>query len=125
MKHCVSCKQNKHESDFHQQTKIKGGKKYINSSCKDCDNQRLAERKRSIKEQLIILGGGKCKKCGYDKCSWALEFHHRESEDKNFALNRARSINSSILKELEKCDLLCNRCHREIHYEIYMNSKII
>ncbi len=72
-----------------------------------------------VKRKLIEMCGGKCKICGYNKCIGAFDFHHRDPTQKKFSLNDA--VNSgfswqSILEEIEKCDLLCCRCHREAEY---------
>ena len=73
------------------------------------------------KARLIEISGGKCKICGYSKCHRALTFHHRDPETKEFglALNFLRIKSwEAIVKEAEKCDLLCIRCHMEIEAEM-------
>ncbi len=59
-----------------------------------------------------------CQVCGYNKCSGALEFHHRNEEEKseaiNVMVNGSRSI-KAIMDEINKCDVLCANCHRELH----------
>ena len=84
----------------------------------DAEYQR--QKKRAIKHQLVIYKGGKCQRCGYCKCEGALQFHHRNPEEKDFTLSR---INLSkgfsmdeLIKEVDKCDLLCANCHSEEHY---------
>lgn len=69
--------------------------------------------------QCIQYLGGKCIKCGYNKCSRALCFHHRDPSSKTFTIsgNYCRSWDS-LKAELDKCDLLCSNCHNEIHYEL-------
>lgn len=85
-------------------------------------------RKRlSMKKQLVLQRGGKCEKCGYDKCLTALEFHHRDKDAKEFQLSSTylsqKNIND-VLVEIEKCDLLCSICHRENHADyLAMNWK--
>ncbi len=55
--------------------------------------------------------------CGYNKCLSALEFHHIDPLKKDFNISQFRTTSfESIKKELDKCDLLCANCHREIHY---------
>ncbi len=70
------------------------------------------------KKKLIELKGGKCERCGYNKCIQALEFHHRNPKDKEFVLAqtqiRARPW-AVVLEESNKCDLLCANCHAEHH----------
>jgi hypothetical protein len=58
--------------------------------------------------------GGKCLLCGYNKCPRALEFHHRDANEKTFDLSSACRGWNKIKIELDKCDLLCSNCHREI-----------
>jgi len=61
--------------------------------------------------------GGKCICCGYDKCVDALEFHHRDPSQKDFAPSaKGHTVSWDRLRaEIAKCDLLCANCHREVH----------
>lgn len=76
---------------------------------------RLRKRRMAA---LIEAKGGKCERCGYNRCSAALEFHHRDPSQKRFALSLPRMTAKweSILLEALKCDLLCANCHREEHH---------
>lgn len=79
---------------------------------------RQTQRGWSRKQYLIKLKGGCCEKCGYNKCSRCLEFHHRNPETKELALDLRTIGNrkwSVVLNEFNKCDLLCANCHREHH----------
>lgn len=69
---------------------------------------------------MINYKGGKCEKCGYKKSLAALEFHHKNPAEKDFAIadSKRRSFNELVKKELDKCMLVCANCHREIHEEI-------
>lgn len=83
--------------------------------------QKASERKkkyaRDAKEHAIKYLGGECIKCGYNKCNAALDFHHRNEEDKSFIISNFKSTNYEKLeKELDKCDLVCANCHRELHF---------
>ena len=73
------------------------------------------ERKKKLKKEIIELFGGKCSKCGYNKCMGALDFHHEGRKEE--AISRLIKNNSreKILKEAKKCILLCANCHREVH----------
>lgn len=76
-----------------------------------------ASLRQLIKQWSLDYKGNKCQICGYNKCSEALDFHHRNSNEKEFSLS-SRDIKldwEEIKKELDKCDLLCSNCHREIH----------
>lgn len=72
-------------------------------------------RKRNKMAAMQYLGG-RCCICGYNKCTAALEFHHVNPEDKKFTISRGLgSTWNNLKKELNKCVLLCCRCHRECH----------
>lgn len=58
--------------------------------------------------------GGRCYKCGYDRCPNAMEFHHVDPEEKDFAISTRLSW-EAVTKELARCVLLCANCHREVH----------
>ncbi|MEK6913880.1 MAG: hypothetical protein AABW47_04405 [Nanoarchaeota archaeon] len=77
--------------------------------------RKKMERKKKLKKEIIELFGGKCSKCGYNKCMGALDFHHEGRKEE--AISRLIKNNSreKILKEAKKCILLCANCHREVH----------
>jgi 5-methylcytosine-specific restriction endonuclease McrA len=80
---------------------------------------RLKDYRIRQKEKAVEYKGGKCCKCGYDKCITALEFHHRNPEEKEFSFSSySNNAWKNISKELDKCDLLCANCHRELHEEL-------
>lgn len=85
--------------------------------CYNCipSNQKISV---GVKQKLIEKKGGKCQRCGYDKCSAALHFHHRDPKTKSFNITRVTGIESwEILAiEADKCDLLCANCHAEVHW---------
>lgn len=74
-----------------------------------------SESRRKLKLKAIKYLGGKCIKCGYNKCVDALDFHHRSPIDKDFSISGSVRKWEIIKAELDKCDLLCSNCHREEH----------
>lgn len=79
--------------------------------------KRGLERKR----YFVNKSGGKCIKCGYNKCSRALEFHHIDPSNKKFSLglnNLWSKTIDELEKEWEKCQLLCSNCHTEAEEEM-------
>jgi hypothetical protein len=75
-----------------------------------------AQRKRQwFKEFKSTL---QCKVCGETRFQ-CLDFHHRDPKEKEIGIckmiQRKFSI-EKILKEMEKCDVLCANCHRMEHY---------
>lgn len=65
------------------------------------------------KKKAIQYKGGGCTVCGYNKCEAALDFHHTTPELKIKIKDHLSFINQKA--ELDKCVLLCCRCHRELH----------
>lgn len=95
---------------------IKNRKGHTKTNCNSC---LVKIRRKEIKRLAVEYKGGRCSVCGYDKCITALEFHHRDEREKSFSI----STNSNIIKwetmrlELDKCDLVCANCHRELEFE--------
>lgn len=90
------------------------------SSLKQCSGCRSNERARRIKLKAIAYKGGKCQLCEYDRCPGAMTFHHRDPSEKDFAISANHCRNwQSIQIELDKCDLLCVRCHAEVHADMH------
>ncbi len=93
------------------------------------DNETRKHQKtvlrRSMKLQAIKMLGGKCSKCGYDRCVDALEFHHENQDEKEFKLGSGNTMSWKDYKsEAMKCILVCSNCHKEIHSKIgYVFSK--
>jgi len=80
-------------------------------------SERQKKRGNDRKRELVEMKGGKCMKCTYSKCLRALSFHHRNPSTKKFGLDVRNLTNhswESIIKEVEKCDLLCSNCHMEV-----------
>lgn len=75
------------------------------------------KRRKKIRLLSIEYKGNKCAVCGYNKCIQALEFHHLNSETKDFGISAKGYTRSwrKVKEELDKCVLLCSNCHREVH----------
>lgn len=87
---------------------------------KDTDKYYSKARKnwrREIKEKAVEYKGGKCERCGYNKCIGALQFHHRDPKHKEFSMSKVSKKFENIISELDKCELLCANCHAQEHYE--------
>jgi len=69
-------------------------------------------KKEFLKATAVNYMGGSCKVCGYNKCLWALHFHHLNPWEKEFNISE-KSTWKDIQPELEKCILLCSNCHME------------
>lgn len=100
--------------------KSKSGKQTFRYRCKKCAVIAVEKRRKTLKLKALSYKGNKCTKCAYNKCGDALEFHHRDPIKKEFGIAADGCTKSwdRIKKELDKCDLLCSNCHREIHSQI-------
>ena len=83
----------------------------------------ITAKRRAIKIALIKEAGGKCQRCGYNKCMRALEFHHVDPSTKDFGISRQLNKDMSELREeVSKCILLCSNCHAEVHDELFQQG---
>jgi hypothetical protein len=86
-------------------------------------HQQLVRRNEASLREIVLrekeLRGGCCQ-CGFDRHPAALDFHHRESENKLFTITWALQNGigkARLTAEMAKCDLLCANCHRILHAE--------
>ena len=78
--------------------------------------QNVKNTRTRLKERIVYVMGGECQCCGYNKVNSALELHHLNPEEKDFALGANTNISWATAKsEICKCILVCANCHREIH----------
>lgn len=103
------------------------GHMYCNQNCRAKNNyykqpntnEYQKGRMRNRKQDLVDLKGGSCEICGYNKNLAVLSFHHKDPSEKSFPLS-GRYLSGgrweNLVKEVEKCDLLCANCHLEIHH---------
>lgn len=103
-------------------------KKFCSTKCKNIFHQNYeSQQKRGISRRNAFIKklGNCCSKCGYKKNTAALSFHHTDGDEKDFKLTLRECSNNSLetlLKELDKCILLCANCHMELHYPQYENK---
>ena len=129
---CTKCQKEKIETDFHLKTNHSRGRQF---QCKDCRIaygrqwyktnrtklcQSATDRKIAMRHWFAELKSKlQCIQCGFDHPA-ALVFHHRDPSQKNgnisvvvFSWEKKR-----ILKEIEKCDVLCANCRRVLHFKL-------
>jgi len=93
--------------------KIKEYSKKCSTRCGSC-NTKI--RRFRAKAAAIKYLGGKCGKCGWHGNQAALQFHHKNSNEKDFIIgNVANKSWDSIKAEMQKCVLLCANCHMIEH----------
>ena len=95
---------------------------FCSGSCKTMFHQSYENQKEKGVERktfLIREAGGCCSRYGYDKNLAALQFHHLDPQQKKFKMD-ARNLSNrgwlSMLREFEKCIVLCANCHFEEHH---------
>jgi len=73
---------------------------------------RRVEWFRNFKKTL------KCSVCG-ESNSNCIQFHHKEPSKKEINISTAARTyrQERLLKEIEKCEILCIDCHSKIHYQ--------
>lgn len=109
---CSTCKENKPEDEFH--WRVKG--KQRQSKCKSCLYTYQKNRWHQRKLDAIEYKGGVCLDCGQMPHPGAMQFHHDDPDEKEFAWNKGRlRAWVSVKKELDKCVLLCANCHAIRH----------
>lgn len=83
--------------------------------------KETSDFRRRRKENLIRVCGEKCAICGYCKLKAALEFHHIDPLQKEYAIASNGTCHDleKDLNEVKKCLLVCANCHREIHANLF------
>lgn len=123
LRKCRVCGEEKPLTEYHS-AGIKNGKHYRRRKCRECYNhvkRKYRDDKlkwfREYKETLV------CEGCGYSKDTnrkfsiQAMQFHHHNN-DKLFNVSEGVYFGYSkekIIDEINKCMVLCSRCHAEKH----------
>jgi len=85
---------------------------------KDYYKLKAAERQQKIREWLFDLKSTlKCNRCSEDDFV-CLDFHHIDPKEKEIGISEAIRqgwAKDRILKEVDKCEVLCANCHRKLH----------
>lgn len=79
------------------------------------DPEYHKKRRRDRRKKFLMLLGGKCEECGSTK---NLEFDHKDPSKKEFGVSRfINSPEEFVKKEVDKCRLLCKKCHKKKTHE--------
>ena len=84
---------------------------------KEKETLRIRQRRHDIAQWFAEYKSQlKCVECGEDHVA-CLDFHHlHDKEDCIYKLVVGGCSRERILKEIEKCLVLCSNCHRKLHY---------
>lgn len=83
--------------------------------CYDCMPDGVQLTRSAFLAKIKKTKGGKCVRCGYDKCISALEFHHTDPTKKEFTISNDHFKLREVIEEIKKCILICSNCHKEYH----------
>ncbi len=85
--------------------------------CLVCASDAVKNKRRELKKKAVKYLGNKCEICGYTRYVGSLEFHHKDPKEKDFSMSHGGETRSwdKIKIELDKCNLVCSNCHKEIH----------
>jgi len=113
---CSCCGMVKLRTDFNSKSKSGG----LHSYCKKC--LYLYQMKRWNKKKIMAVKykGGKCVKCGLIDHPTVYDFHHPNNDKDTDFSNLRNKKWETIVKEIDKCVLMCSVCHRKEHF----NSKL-
>ena len=95
-------------------------KKTIQTQTSEEQKQKIYTKNKNwrtnLKLKCVLYLGGKCAVCGYNKCLGALDLHHKNENEKEFTISGGNLKSfEKLIPELNKCDVLCSNCHRELH----------
>lgn len=132
---CYRCKEEKSIESFSKDRNAKSGRA---NDCKTCQveyrlqwrkdnpkkfreqrNAQVSRRRLKTKMNAIEYKGGCCEDCGIHASPLnrtIFEFHHVDPTKKEF--NICRNLQKKwddIQRELDKCVLLCSKCHKQRH----------
>lgn len=97
---------------------IVDGKEYRRHKCNTCYVSMKKDRRKGIRKTIDDYKKTLKCPCGVSdyRC---LDFHHKDSS-KEFNIGTAITTGLSvekILKEIQKCEVLCSNCHRIHHHK--------
>ena len=87
--------------------------------CYDCMPDGMQLTRGMFLAKIKESRGGKCIRCGYDKCLKALEFHHIDPSKKDFTISNDHFKLLDAVEETKKCILICSNCHKEFHDNLW------
>ena len=92
--------------------------------CYNCMPDGIQLTRGAFLAKIKESRGGKCVRCGYDRCLKALEFHHIDPSKKDFTISNDHFKLLEAVKESKKCILICSNCHKELHDNLWTLEEI-
>lgn len=96
-------------------------KEHYNGEYRAARLKNAKDRRKVVKKDFSEYKATlSCSICGEnDEC--CLDFHHIDPLKKDLPLSKALTNNWSmkrLMKEVDKCQVVCSNCHRKIHKKI-------
>ncbi len=114
---CSKCKEQKEITEFYTRNDKLNGHY---SHCKTCHNENCMNRWKERRLWAIEQKGNKCNDCGNVYPPYVYDFHHLDPTQKDFDWKKMRLVShDNMVKELDKCVLICSNCHRIRHNQDY------
>ena len=111
-----NCKSVKKHYDENAEQVLEYQRKYYIENREKCIERTANTRNKIVDIVGSFKDGKKCIICGLDDIN-LLSFHHRNPKEKEFKVSGRNSISKErLIKEMNKCDLLCPNCHRDLHH---------
>lgn len=131
---CTICKEELPKTDEFFAARYDRKEKAFQSNCRNCQKIYRKEHYEKNKDKYIakakthnkkvydwfqeIRKEFKCSSCGESRW-WVLDFHHLnpKEKDNNIAHIIHYGSKNRVLREMEKCSILCSNCHRDLHHK--------
>ena len=125
MKRCSRCSLEKDPTFFSVNRTKKDGRASI---CLECQREynrnhyrhnkgyyidKAAKRQDELVAEVRALKQRPCFDCGKEYPYYVMDFDHRQDKKFNISERLNYGARTQILKEIEKCDVVCSNCHRE------------
>lgn len=93
---------------------VTNAKRIVNKDYKP----RYRTKKRADRLNMLVeYMGGRCQMCQKSYPPTCYDFHHLDPAQKDFGISQILLKDwDLIIKEADKCALLCANCHRTAHY---------
>jgi hypothetical protein len=114
-KKCSKCLMVKPLEDFYPRPAVRLGRQ---SQCKECSRKRLRAEPRALRRRekaiafAALKGNRPCVDCGGRFPNECMEFDHVRGTKRANVGGLYASSSTVLLREIEKCDLVCANCHR-------------
>ena len=77
--------------------------------------EKVKEWRRNTKIKLVEAFGSECGHCGLEDDPCVYDFHHLDSDGKEFQIAQKIASWDTLTNEARKCVMLCAHCHRKVH----------